>query len=423
MKFHRNFSFKKLFYNKRFVLAFSLIFAFVFWLIISIEQNPERSRTFNNIPVTVNTQGSAMESLGINIINDISDKNVSVTVYGPNYVVSSLNSDDIVITASVADVTTPGTYDLKLVAHQNGAENGYTFSNISPSSIRVTFDYVDTKEFSVTSKADGVSVSVDSNLVREDPLISDAENSTITVKGPRSLVQKIDSVVAVTDEKVALDATTKFDAEIQLLDVSGNKIDKTNITLSTETVSIMVPISKKAVLNVVPSFQNLTDEGILDILDYNLSVEKVTVIGPPATIESMSQVSLEAIDIREVTSQNNTFTKKLILPDGVKLQDNIESVSVKVKTSAFTQKTLTVSNIEFENLSENVKISDYSSIKNVKICGRASDIKKITSSNLVAVADLSGKTAGEYIVDVKIMSDKYPYIWQIGTYTVSVTIK
>jgi len=423
MKIDKTLSIRNLFYKKRFVLVFSLIFAFVFWLIISIEQNPEREKTFNNIPITINTHGSAMESLGINIINDISDKNASVTVFGPNYVVSSLNAEDIIITASVAEVTSPGTYDLKLTPHQNGSEDGYSFSSISPSTIRVTFDYVDTKEFNVAARADGVSVSVDTNLVREDPLISDAANSTIIVKGPRSLVQKIDSVVAVADDKVALDATQKFDAEIQLLDSEGNQIDKSNLTLSAENVSIMVPISKKVELNVVPVFQNLTNEGVLDILSYDLSVDTVTVIGPPATIESMSQVSLEAIDIRELTSTNNIFTRKPILPDGVKLQDNIESVTVKVKTNSFSEKTFNVSNIQFDNLSGDAKVSNYSSIKNVKICGRSSDIRKISSSSLVAVADLSGKTAGEYIVDVKIKSDKYPNIWQIGSHTVSVTIK
>ena len=423
MKNIKSFSIKKLFYNKRFALTFSLIFAFVFWLIIAIEQNPERERTFNKIPVTINTQGSAMESLGIDIINDISDKNVSVTVFGPNYIVSSLKSEDIIVTASVADVINPGTYELKLSAHQNGNEDGYSFVSVSPSTIRVTCDYVDTKEFTVSAKADGVSASVSSNLIKEEPLISDAENSTITIKGPRTVIQKISSVVAVAYDKATLEATKKFDAEIELFDDDGNKIDKSNLSLSVEKASIIVPISKKAVLKVVPVFKNLPNQTIKDVLKYDLSVAEVTVIGPPATIESMKEVSLETIDLREVSTSNNNFTKKLVLPDGVKLQDNIDSVSVKVKTQEFDEKTVNVSNIKFDNLSSGLTVSNYSTIKNVKVCGKSQEIKKLYASDLIAVADLSEKKAGEYIIEVKIKSDKYPDIWQIGSYTVSVTIK
>ncbi len=423
MEILKNFSFKKLFYNKRFALAFSLVFAFIFWLVIAIEQNPERERTFNNIPITVNSQGSAMESLGINIIDDISDKKVSVTVHGPNYIVGALKSDDIIVTASVSNVTGPGTYDLKLSAHQNGSEDGYKFVSVSPSNLKVTCDYVDTKEFTVTAKADGVSVVVDSNLVREDPIISDAENSVITVKGPRSIMQKIDSVVAVAQDKETLEATKMFDAKIELFDADGNKIDKANLSLSLENVSIMVPISKKAELSIVPTFKNSTNQDIQNVLRYNLSVNKVTVIGPPATIESMTEVSLEAIDLRELTKTNSSFMRKIVLPDGVKLQDNIDSVTVDVITYSLEEKTFNISNIKFENLSEDLQITNYSTVKNVKICGPSADVRKIYSSDLVAVTDLSEKSAGEYIVEVRITSDKYPNVWQVGSYTVSVTIK
>ena len=68
MEFLKKFSFKKLFYNKRFALTFSVVFAFIFWLVIAIEQNPERERTFNNIPITINAQGSSMESLELTLL-------------------------------------------------------------------------------------------------------------------------------------------------------------------------------------------------------------------------------------------------------------------------------------------------------------------------------------------------------------------
>ena len=62
-------------------------------------------------------------------------------------------------------------------------------------------------------------------------------------------------------------------------------------------------------------------------------------------------------------------------------------------------------------------------IRNVKICGPKDDIENITAGELYAVADLSGKSAGTYTVDVIIKSDDYDKVWQVGSYSVAVNIK
>lgn len=50
------------------------------------------------------------------------------------------------------------------------------------------------RKFTITAKADGAAA-VD-GLVAETPVVSGTENDTITIKGPRTVMNKIDSVVA-----------------------------------------------------------------------------------------------------------------------------------------------------------------------------------------------------------------------------------
>ena len=63
------------------------------------------------------------------------------------------------------------------------------------------------------------------------------------------------------------------------------------------------------------------------------------------------------------------------------------------------------------------------SIKNVKICGPSSVIRKIDASKIYAQIDLTDKKAGEHTVDVSINFDGYNNIWAVGNYTTTVTVK
>ena len=114
------------------------------------------------------------------------------------------------------------------------AVTDYNIVSITPSTVNLYFDYVDTKEFTITAKADGAAAT--EGLVAETPVVSGTENDTITIKGPRTVMNKIDSVVAYAAVNKTLSESATYDAEIQLFDEDGNAIDKTNLTLSESAV-------------------------------------------------------------------------------------------------------------------------------------------------------------------------------------------
>ncbi|MBO7217461.1 MAG: hypothetical protein J6V50_02035, partial [Clostridia bacterium] len=82
MKWLSNFSFKKLFSNKKFAVSFSIVVAFIFWLVIVIDQNPERQISFN-VPVSLSAVGTNLEALNMEIVSHNVGDNVSVSVKGP----------------------------------------------------------------------------------------------------------------------------------------------------------------------------------------------------------------------------------------------------------------------------------------------------------------------------------------------------
>ncbi len=420
MKRLESFSIRELLYNKKFAVTFSIVTAFAMWLVISLYQTPEREQTFTDVPLTLNTKGTVVEELGMGVVNDISDVDVSVTVYGPNYVVSSLDSDDLTVTASLSDVTEPGTYVLRLSLAKSNKRDDYNLVNISPASITAKFDYIDTQEFEVVPQAEGVSAVA--NLIAEAPVLSSTEDAKLTIKGPRAEMKKINSVVAFKSVNKVLESTTSFDANIKLLDAEGNELDKAPFEIETETVKISVPISKKATFNFQPTFINAPSDDAKNNLNIKLDVGSITVIGPPNTIDSMQDIALSPIDYTQISKSNGKFTLTPVFPDGVKSLDNVEQIVAEINTSSLSEKTFNISNVEFINKAESITTASATNIKNVKICGPSRVVRNLTEDDFKAVIDLKGKATGEYTMNVTIVCHSNPVVWQVGKYTVSVTL-
>lgn len=422
MKFLSNFSYKKILYNKKYLLAFSVVAAFIFWLVISINQNPEREQSFSNLPINISTQGTVLEESGIGVVDSSTIKTASVTVYGPNYIVSSLKNEDIKINASISDITTPGTYTVNLVAVRNSNKSGYSVLSVNPSTITVKFDYIDTKEFDITAIANGASA-VD-GLIAETPIVNSIQNSKLTIKGPRTDMQKIDSVVAYADVNKVLSVTTSFDADIKLYDDNGDELDKSPFTFSDENIKISVPISKKKAISFVPVFSGTDNKNLASSLRFTLDVATATVIGPPETIDSLEAVYLSEIDVSLLSPQSNVFNVSPILPDGVRLLENVESINVTVNMSGYTVKTFDITRFSISNKPSNIENATTPSVlKNVKICGPSNVINRLTSASLIGYIDISGKKAGEHTVSISVKADNGQNIWQVGNYNISVNLK
>ena len=415
------FSLKKLLYNKRFTIPLSLIAAFAFWLVIMIKQNPDVQLTFTDVPVSINLENTFAAENGMEIIGDISSQKFTVTLKGPSYVVSALKSGDFYVYASAAAINAPGEYQLEVSGGKNTAVSDYEFISISPSTVDVNFDYVDTKEFTVKAHAEGASAT--EGLIAETAVVSGTESDTITIKGPRTVINSIATVEAYAAVNQTLSESTTYDAEIRLYDEAGKAIDMSNLTLSEKAVKVTVPISKSVTVPVVADFTNLPDGFNKKSLAYTVDHKTVTVIGTPEAIDKIKQVTLSPIDITMVTVSSNKFVVSPKLPDGVRLLDTIEDFNVTVDTSNYTEKTFNISTVRFNSLSAGLNATSETVIRNVKICGPKDVIAKLKDNMLYAVVNLSEKAAGEHTVPVSVKSDSYNNIWQVGSYSTTVKIR
>lgn len=410
------FSLKKLLSNKKFTISFSIIAAFVIWLSIVINQTPTINKEITNIPITINTSGTVSGELGLDAVSGDLSRMATVMVSGEAYSVYNLTSNDIQVTASLSSVTAPGRYELDLVAKRvNGGD--YDVLSVSPSSISVTFDYIDTKEFTIIPKVTGVSAV--NGLVAQEAIVSDSSQSIISVRGPRSQMDKLSTVMALVTANEQLSTTKTYDAQIELLDSDGEILNNELYTLPFTTVKVSVPISKVITVPILPpTFANSNISVSTDLIEYSMSESVVTIIGPEETINTITGVELENIDIFNLSPDNYVFDVPLALPDGVKTVDNSTTVTVTVNMSGYTVRTFTVpkDNLITINRPNDCNILLQSAIKNVRVCGPRSIIESLRDEDIFAQVDLKGKSVGDYTVPIVIKSNKTGGVWQLGTY-------
>ena len=417
--FFGSFHIRKLLSNKRFTVPFSLVLAFVLWLVITINQNPIIERGFSDMTINVNLENTFASDKGMSIVGDISTQKFTVVVRGASYAVSSIKSGDINVYASAASVDAPGEYNLDVMASKTNQLANYEILSVTPSTMKVSFDYIDTKDFTIKPKTEGATAK--DGLIAENGIVSGTENDTVTISGPRTVMNKISSVVALAKVDKTLDVSETFDADIVLYDEQGNQISDEHLTLSTNKVKVTVPISKTKTVPVLVDFTNLPNGFDKNSISYSLNYSSVTVIGKPETVDKTESVTLSPIDLTSVSPTTNSFDVSAKLPEGVRLVDNIEYFNVKLNIDNYSQKVITVSDITCNGLGSGLKIQNISEIKNVRICGPKSVIKNIGSA--YAEIDLSGKTAGQHSVEVNISFKENNNVWAIGTYTTTVSIK
>ena len=414
------FSFRKFLSNKRFNIVLSLCLAFAFWLVIMINENPIIKRTFADLTVNVNLENTIAFENGMSIIGDISSQKCTVVVRGPTYLVSSLKTEDFNLYASAASVDAPGEYNLDVVATSTNTKNGFEILSVNPSSVKISFDYIDTKEFNVKAVAEDVTAK--QGLIAENAVVSGAESDTITITGPRTELNKIETVVAFAKVNKTLDVSETFDADIKLYNENEEELSIENLTLSQSKVKVTVPISKKKTVPVEVVLYNLPKDFDKDSLSYSLNYKTVTVIGTPETVDNTDKVLLSPIDISQISKSSNSYDVSPKLPDGVRLLDNIEHITVKFNVNNYIQKSVNVSKFEFNNLGNKLS-ANATKIKNIKVFGPRNEIYKLKDNQVYAMLDLANKKQGEHTVPVLISFKDNKKLWAIGSYDTSVTIK
>ena len=401
----------KLFQNMTLKMA-SLAGAIIIWLIIMNINDPVVTRIIYDVPVNV-VNTSYIETMGLSYkISDGYDT-IAVTVRGNRSLVESLTASRFNVTADLTQIisleTDPVMVPLTVYCPSVSSEN----LTASPRNINIDIEEMVSKEFVINATASGTTPA---NGFEVGEMTVEPE--TVTIRGPGTLIDKIERVNAIVDV-TGIRTDKDMQPVIRITDKNGEQITDTqmsylsmNVTEEEMTVHVTVyavrsgvslkvetsgePASGYTVGNIAVTPSTLSVVGsraVLDMLEQNGNIITITAdSGLVDVTDKVSDVSVK-IDIRQ------------ILPEGLSLASQISTtavVSVQILPANSRSVTVETRNIDLSGLTDGHSCVFESSSLEIKIQGSPEILDGLSASDLRASVDLSGLMVGRQKVPVSV---------------------
>lgn len=420
-----------LFYDNRFLLAFSVLFALIAWLIVATEFS-ETQNTIRNIKVQINY--SNINNSGLQPFVE-KDYFVDVTIKGKRYIVESDDIEkDIIAVADTSFINSAGDFPLDITVTSKSVRPEYEFVSVSPQTIEnITFDYRKDGEFKIEPEIKFISKSgkaVRDGFFMDEPIISDVI-SKVNVSGPETALKNVVRVVAEATIDEELDKTTPVDAVLKAVDKDGKQVQGVTFDQKLSVVKVQIPVYYVAELPITCSFDNVPTEYIGNIpFDYTVSPAKAKFKIYDENFDRESIELSRKIDFSELYTEKNSIPVDVSENDfsgAVLLDKDITRFVVTVNVPGVSQKSFIISpeNINIRNLPENVEVEFLNfKFKELTVKGYADKLELLNNENIVVIADFDGIDESELKDTVSVPLSLYDgYCWSVGEYFADYIVK
>lgn len=391
----------------------SLVIALAIWVIATSRSDPtEVGRFYYGVETTL---VGLDENL---VLTDSLPENYVIYLRAPNSVWREINNLRPTAKA-VIDVTglKAGEYDVPVKINLNVSPIQIT--SFSPSSVTLNLEQYTEKTFPVDVREIGT---ISTAFKASTPVV---EEQTVTISGPLSLVNQVNSVRVILNHA---NATESIETSLPVTALNEEGTVIRDIDISPETVTVKQEISLRGGYRVVAAKLVSTGnvENGLRVTDIRVNPEFVTIYSTDrALIDEMpSYLETETIDLSTITE---SLSKKLSLklPQGVTIVGD-QTISVNITVEP-VEGTVTISNVPVSvlGLEEGFSATISPELIDVLLTGPVRALEKITSEQVLAAVELQDLTAGQYQLtpNVSITSDEDVVVQSLLPATIEVTIK
>ena len=381
------------------LLAF--IFAFMLWLLVVNIDDPVGSKTFENIPVTIEHSEVVTQDQRSYQVLDGTDT-VSVSVSATRSVLEKISAENIVATADMRELYLESQIPIEITIP------GYEFESAtaSPRNVQVKIEQNKSDTFPITvtttgTERDGYVL----GTVQADP-------ERVTVNGPESVIDQISKVVAEVNVS-GLSSDSSIDATLTYYDADNNEISAEQLAnnLGTTGVKVNVTLYHTARIPVTVDTSGVTAADGYIISEVSWTPEEIQLAGEEDVLEALKEIRIpaDAIDITSISQRTEkTVDITPYLPEGTRLVDengNNILVTARVAKEGTKSFDIPVGSITVNNLDDDLTISGYGSGDDleVHIGGPQAQLDSLELGDLSVSIDLKSCTkAGEYEVPVTI---------------------
>ncbi len=417
-------SLRQLFSNTKFLVVFSILVAFIFWIVVALEYAPVIENEIKDIPVKIDMNNSVPDKLGLQIFGQ-SDYTINVTVRGNRYIVGGdlLTADDFEATAQTAYVDSAGKHSLVVKVTAKDANADYEIISKSTDYIEVYFDKYAEKEVEVTPRI----ISELDDYTADDYMFDKAdiiyETKTVKVSGAQTEVNSITAAYADIPIEKKLTQSETIDASVVLS--NGSDLDSKYVKINGEsrlTVPVTLPVYKMQTSAVSVSFKNTPSDYINSPLLYSISPSRVRVAVLQNGSDTTNSLEIGTIDFANITPSNGSFTFLASNVKTAKFLDGTTSFNVEVNTDGLSTKKLEP-NINSIMITGGSGVSagnvDLSSIGSVTVVGTQTALASVNANMLEVNINLTNikLEEGENTVPVTVTLKNSKNCWVSGSYS------
>ena len=375
--------------NNSKIKIISLLSAMVLWMYVMAIVDPEETKLFENIPVTITNKNELNER--DLVIYPEQDLTTNIYVTGKLSNLKKVTKDDINVYGQINNPL-EGNNEIYLKVSTSQRVN-YDFKN--PVMI-VTLEKIISEDKSIKVDITGSGKNNVDNIMLQDNI------DKVSISGPRSLVNKVKRVVGTVKVNGELN---DFSQSIKLEPVDANGKVVEGVELEKDSVNVNIILLAQKTVPITLKLSDNSESGV----NYTMSQNTVTIKGKKDIVDSINDIETQPVKLSEI-SPGTSKDIYLQVPSGITIETKYITIKKNSEENAVEVYTYTAKDIEIRNNIENI---DKSKIKipnsiNVSIEYLQSegsinkdDINLYIDLNEVSLEDNTCKIKYESIYEIK----------------------
>lgn len=378
----------KLKYNSK-IKIISLLSAMVLWMYVMAIVDPEETKLFENIPVTITNKNELNER--DLVIYPEQDLTTNIYVTGKLSNLKKVTKDDINVYGQINNPL-EGNNEIYLKVSTSQRVN-YDFKN--PVMI-VTLEKIISEDKSIKVDITGSGKNNVDNIMLQDNI------DKVSISGPRSLVNKVKRVVGTVKVNGELN---DFSQSIKLEPVDANGKVVEGIELEKDSVNVNIILLAQKTVPIILKLSDNSESGV----NYTMSQNTVTIKGKKDIVDSINNIETQPVKLSEILPGTSKDIY-LQVPSGITIETKYITINKNSEENTLEEYTYTAKDIEIRNNTENIDKSKIKipnsinvSIEYLQSIGSINkdDIKLYIDLNEVSLEDNTCKIKYESIYEIE----------------------
>lgn len=296
--------------NPWFLRITALLLALLMFFTVKAEEE-------NNNSAASNTMTEVIEDVPLEVYYDDTSLMVSgvpatvdVHITGPNSMVQTTQQiKDFTVFVDLRNLAL-GEHRIRVQTENISEQLGV---RIDPTFLNVMIEERVTQEFKIDAE-------LNERLIAEGYVLKSisADPDTVTVSGPKSVIDSISFVKATVTESPGLNASLVAEARVRVLANDLTKLD--NVTIEPEVVEVEAIIEEYSKEVPISLLQTGTAPEGITVDEVETDIDTVKIFGPPTVVDAIEEYEVE-VNISGVTLTDTAIEVELAAPEGTSSVD------------------------------------------------------------------------------------------------------